>query len=141
MRNLQLLIIALFVTFSSSFGQEISKKQHKHIAKFISAVQNHSEKKVFKLLDKEYRKAQLTFLEGRKTQLIDDLFSGSEIDSEKFVNGELKNILKIETAEVIANKDGSYKYIFRIRDGSSDFLIVLSLTKNKKKYGFVGAMG
>ena len=143
MRNYLLIFFSILLLGNISFSQEnaINVKQQKHIAKFLKYSISHNNKKIFKLLDKTYRKEQLTFLKGNKTQLIDDLFSGMDIDNENFINMGLENILKIEVAEVIKNKDNTYKYIFRVRDSEHDILFSLPLKKTKNKYGFIGAMG
>ena len=39
------------------------------------------------------------------------------------------------------NADGSYEYVFRVRDADHDILAYLHLDKKGKRFGFVGAVG
>ena len=136
------LLLFLIVSFNS-FGQEISEKQHEHIRAFVHAVENHSVKKVIKLMNKTYKKEQLAFLKGNKDQFVSELFGGTDFtsNSEDYINIVFSEITKIEVAEVIALKKGGYTYIFRIRDGNHDILSSLRLVKEGRKYGFIGSVG
>lgn len=134
-------LLFLLLSFSSN-AQEISEKQQKYIRDFTSAVSNHNSKKVIKLLDKTYRKEQLTFLEGNKKQFINELFSGYEIDSDNYVNVAFTEILSFTVVEVIKLKGGEgYTYIFNIKYGNVDIYCSLLLKQKGNKYGFVGAVG
>ncbi|MDX2361665.1 MAG: hypothetical protein QNK23_12730 [Crocinitomicaceae bacterium] len=134
-----LIFIALAVTLQCN-AQEISPKQQKFIKGFVEAVKSHKVNKVLRFMDKTYKKEQLAFLGGNKEQFVNELFGGTDILTDQWVNIQLKNILKIEIAEVIALKDGSYTYIFRIWDSEHDILTSLLLLKNKKM-GIEGAWG
>lgn len=136
------ILILQFIT-SFSFGQEISEKQQTHVAKFITAVTNHDQKSVIKLMDKKYRKEQIAFLKGNKEQFVNELFGGSDVNnSDIYVQLKLNEITKIEVAEVIELKGGEgYTYIFRIRGKEKDVYISLGLKKTGKKYGFIGSVG
>ena len=131
----------ILVNPSYSQDEKIPESQQKYIRKFTNAVSKRSEKEIFKLLDKKYRKEQLKFLSGNRTQLINELFGGSDLETNDYRNIKFSHILKIEVAEVIREKNGMYKYIFRIK--TSDFEIFTSLLLNKKgkKYGFTGPVG
>lgn len=131
-----LLFIGLF-SFSTR-AQEIDDAQVAFVNRFKEAVMDHNYKKVFKFLDKDYRKEQLKFLEGNKEQLVNELFSGQS--GEKYVTLKVTEILKIEIAEIEKIAEG-YVYIFRVRDTNSDILSDLLLVKKGKKFGFVGASG
>jgi len=135
------MICLLFICLFSFTGntQEIDDAQIEFVNRFKAAVLEHKTQKVFKFLDKEYRKEQLKFLNGNKEQLVNELFGG--MDSDKYKTIKIAEILKIEVAEVVQNEDGSYDYIFRVRDANSDILASLLLVKKGKKYGFVGASG
>lgn len=142
MKQLILLILVLFagLTFKS-YGQDISDKQITFANGFINAVVNHNSKSIVKHLEKNYRKEQLKFLEGRTEQFINELFSGNDMISDEYVNIKYQEITKIEISEIILLKEGGYTYIFRIRDGKHDVLCSLHLAKNDKKYGFIGSVG
>ncbi|MBL1280745.1 MAG: hypothetical protein COA33_010750 [Fluviicola sp.] len=143
MKLLFLFQLSFLFVASSCFSQEekIADAQQKYIKQFQEAVMSHSEKKVFKLLDKAYRKEQLKFLQGNRTQLVDEMFGGSDMETNDFRNIKLANILKIEVAEVIHEKNGMFKYIFRIKTSDFEIFTSLSLNKKGKKYGFTGAFG
>lgn len=138
----QFLVISILFLFSGlSKAQEIPKDQINFVNNFVAAAQKHDYKKVYKHLDKTYRKEQKKFLKGDKNQLIDELFSGTtEIDN-NFVTIPLSEIIKIEVAEVMPNNDGSFVYIFRVRDTENDIMTSIQLNKKGKHFGFVGAVG
>ncbi len=143
MKTSLLAILFLLIGMNVSAQSEISQKQIDFANKFIQAVGDHDQKKVIKMLDKEYRKEQLAFLNGNKKQLVDELFGGEDMkDPSVYANIKLENVLKIEIAEVIPLKgNNKYNYIFRVRDGQFDILTTLILKKKGKKFGFVGAFG
>jgi len=134
-----ILLIALISSFQCQ-AQEISPKQQKFIAGFVKAVKSHKIKKVLKFMDKTYRKEQMAFLGGNEEQFVNELFGGTDILTDNWINIQFKNILKIEVAEVIALDDGSFTYVFRVRDSEHDLLTTLLLLKNKKM-GLEGAWG
>jgi hypothetical protein len=136
-------LLFLLVTFNAGnlIAQNVPIEHGKFISSFTEAIQAHNEKKVIKLMDKEYRKEQIALLEGRKEQFLNELFGGQNANSEDYINIRFNDIQTIEVAQVIALKDGGYTYIFRIKDGTNDILSSLSLKKNGKKYGFVGSRG
>lgn len=137
--GLLLIGFLLLAGFSDAQSQDLSEKQIAFANRFVAAVQDHNYKKVYKCLDKAYRKEQSKFL-GDKIQLMDELLSGADGDS--YIVMKITDITKIEIAEVISLKgyEGT-TYIFRIRDGSHDVLASLLLKKIGKKFGFVGALG
>lgn len=92
------------------------------------------------MMDKAYRTAQLTLLDGNTEQFVNELFGGIDLFTEEFVGIQFENILRIEIAEIIDLENGSFEYIFRLRDGKVDFLSSLKLV-GTKKLGFVGAVG
>ena len=140
-RNL-LLILGLMISLGSR-AQEISQKQIDFANAFIEAVSSHNQKKVIKMMDKEYRKEQLANLKGNKKQFVDELFGGEDMkDPSIYANIKLENVIKIEIAEVIPLKSGNkYNYIFRVRDSQFDILTTLILKKRGKKFGFIGSFG
>lgn len=138
------LFFILFISgiFSiGSFAQEITDKQIDFVNSFIAAVESHNMNTVIKMTDKEYRKVQLKFLEGRKEQFINELFGGVDLMTDKYVNTRFADILKIEVAEIIPQENGYFEYIFRIRDGEHDLTKSLLLRKTKNKFGFIGSVG
>lgn len=134
-----ILVILLFALPSFVWAQDVSDDQIKFVNQFKDAVMDHNLNKVYRFLDKDYRKEQRKFLGGDKEQLLNELFSGN--DNELFLSIPIQEILKIEVAEVVKNEDGSYDYIFRIRDADHDILAYLLLVKKGKRFGFVGAVG
>lgn len=131
----------LFLLPAFANAQELSQDQIDFVNGFVTAVSEHNYKKVYKHLDKSYRKEQKRFLGGNKEQLIDELFSGNGIVSEEFAVISVSEVLKIEVAEVMPNDDGSYEYVFRVRDANHDIMAYLHLNKKGKRFGFVGAVG
>jgi len=124
-----------------AFGQEISKEQIAFVNKFIAAVEAHDQDAVLSMTDKNYRKEQLKFLEGRKEQFINELFGGVDIMNEDYINTKFLDILKIEVAEIVPKENGNSEYVFLIRAGHHELLKSLLLKKSKNKFGFIGAMG
>lgn len=100
----------------------------------------HDEKGIIQHMDKGYRKEQIAFLDGNTEQFVDELFGGTDVLTGEYVNIKFKNILRIEVAEVVDRQDGSFEYIFRVRDGQADVMSSLLLVTGKKM-GFVGARG
>jgi len=92
-------------------------------------------------MDKTYRKEQLAFVEGRKEQFLNELFGGQDIRTNEYINMKFNDIQHIEVKEVIPLKDGSYNYIFSIRDGQHLLLRSLLLNKDGRRYGFIGSVG
>lgn len=138
----QLIFISiLFLLPLASRAQEISDDQINFVNDFAAACKNHDYKKVYKHLDKSYRKKQRKFLKGNKTQLMDELLGGTGIDDDEFVVIPISEIIKIEVAEVMETEDGSFEYVFRVRDAKHDILAYLHLEKKGKRFGFVGAVG
>lgn len=134
----------LFYLFLGSLplqAQEISEEQKHFVNHFISVVEAHQLKATLKCTDKIYRKEQLRFLEGRKEQFVNELFGGMDLNTNSYVNTRFNDILKIEVAEIIPQEDGSFEYIFRIRDEKHDLLKSLLLRKTKNRFGFIGSMG
>lgn len=135
-----IVFIALFFILPAfSWAQDISDDQIKFVNQFKAAVTDHDVNKVYHLLDKDYRKSQRKFLKGDTSQLLNELFSGN--NNETYVTIPIEEILKFEVAEIVENEDGSFTYIFRVRDVEHDILSYLQLVKKGKKFGFVGAVG
>lgn len=108
--------------------------------RFMQAVTDHNQEAVIKMTEPGYRKTQIAFLGGRKTQFVNELFGGTDLHTSEFVNTKFAEILKIEIAEVVGMENGNFEYIFRIRDGRHDILVNLIYVPGKKG-GFVGAVG
>jgi hypothetical protein len=140
MKQLIVLLALLGLSFTSS-AQEIDQKRIDFVNKFYLAVIHHKQKKVIKMMDKDYRKEQLAFLEGNKEQFVDELFSGVDQESQKFVNSELKNVDAMEIQDVKETGAGAWEYTFLVVAGPYKMEIVLLLKKSGRKYGFVGAVG
>lgn len=142
MKNIRFLLFLGVLTFSNqSFAQEVSDAQIAFVNQFIASIESHDQKATLKFTDKNYRKEQLKFLEGRKEQFINELFGGVDMMTNEYINTRYANILKVEVAEIIPQGDGFFEYIFRIRDGEHDLLKSLLLKKTKNKFGFIGSMG
>ncbi|XOV67501.1 MAG: hypothetical protein ACFHU9_17945 [Fluviicola sp.] len=132
-------ILLLLPGFSKA--QDISDKQIEFVNTFVAAAKAHQYNKVYRLLDKSYRKEQRKFLKGKKKQLLDELFAGTGIDAPNFSVIPISEIIRIEVAEVIAMDNDNYTYIFRVQDVDHDILVSLELVKTGNRYGFVGAVG
>jgi hypothetical protein len=135
----QLVFVSLLFIFFGSYAQELDQRQIRFVNDFVQAVELHQWKNVYRLLDRDYRKAQTKFLSGNKEQLVNELFSGS--NGSEFVVIPVSEVLKFEVAEVEQNSDGSFTYIFRVRDAVHDIYSALQLVKRGRRYGFVGASG
>lgn len=133
-------LIFLLLLFASQQANAQTDAHIKFANTFIEKVTAHDQKGVIKMMEKVYRTAQLTFLDGNTEQFLNELFGGTDILSEEYVTIKFEDILRIEVAEVVDLGDGSYDYIFRVRDGKRDILSNLKLV-GKKKLGFVGAVG
>ena len=70
MKQLLFIAVLLLLPFVSN-SQEFPEAQIDFVNSFIEAVQEHDYKKVYRHLDKKYRKEQKKFLGGNKKQLID----------------------------------------------------------------------
>lgn len=130
-----------FLIPSVLYAQNISEKQVSFVNKFVAAVDNNDVKKTYTFLDTKYRKEQTRFLNGNKEQLVNELFSGTGMDDDTFVVIPVTEVLRIEVAEIEPNEDGSFVYIFRVRDSEHDILASLTLIKKGRRFSFVGAVG
>lgn len=122
-------------------AQEIDQRGAKFVIKFCKVVAAHKESRVIKCLDKKYRTDQLEFLGGNKTQFVNELFSGNEIQTGEFVNLKLEEIDAIEIVEMEALEYMAWIYVFHIKAGDHTIELWLELKKHGRKYGFVGAVG
>lgn len=138
MTKLILLLIFLGGLFTAE-AQELPKKAIKTIESFKDATLNHSLNGVMKTLDKSYRKEQLTFLENRKEQLINELYSGTDLN-EQYHNCRLADVLHIELIEWFEEGD-NYTIIFNVRCHEQNFIASYLLMKKGSKFGIVGAVG
>ncbi len=143
MKNTIVLLFLFFIFTFNGNTQEINipKDHTKIVQTFLTGVNEHSNAKVLKSMDKNYRKEQIKFLNGNKEQFINELFGGEDLNTHKYMNQVFEKIQKFELYSIIKDKQGNYKYIFRSQDGQSDILITLFLSKEGKKYGFEGARG
>lgn len=137
MKHPFILLLLLLAPSGSLLAQNIAQDQIDFVNGFVNAVSSHNEKKVYRYLDKAYRKEQKAFL-GSKQQLLDELFSGE--DDGVFVTIPTREIIRIEIAEIVDDELGA-TYIFRVRDTEHDILASLYLKKGTNYFGFEGARG
>lgn len=140
MKQLTVLLLFIVLGFSSS-AQEADMKRIDFVSKFYAAVTSHKSSKVIKCFDKTYRKEQIKFLSGNKEQFVNELFAGTDANTEKYYNLKLEDIDGIEVFTISEQENGDRKYTFHISSG--DLLIEQSLILRKtgNKYGFIGAVG
>lgn len=136
--TLLIIAILLLIPVASLRAQDELTEVQKFANSFIEAVAEHDYKKVWKHLDKTYRKQQSKFLAGNKKRMMDELFSGE--DGKKWVTIDIEEVTKIEIAEVEENEDGTFYYVFRVRTTKYDVYSGLIL-KTIPKLGFEGASG
>lgn len=135
------LLIAFFLLELYTIqAQELPKNAIKTIEIFKSTTIEHSQNGVFNTLDKSYRKEQMTFLENRKEQFINELYSGTDVQ-DQWHNCRLSDVLQIELIEWFEEEGGNYTIIFNIRCHEKSFIASYLLKKRGKKYGIVGAVG
>ena len=141
MKSLSLFLFFLVFASINSNAQDVSQEQINFVNQFMEDVVGKNEKGIFKSLDKKYRKEQLRFLKGNKTQLLNELLAGSDIRTDEFVSFQIKNIIRMEVAEILELNNGDFEYIFRVRAPDKDALCSLLLRSIKGKFGFIGAVG
>ena len=132
------LLFVLLVTVQLVSAQ--SEAQHTFIHSFLENVTQHQDQAIINQMEKSYRKEQLKFLGGNTAQFLNELLSGTDINSGEWTNIQFDDILRIEVAEVVEQADGNFEYIFRIRTESADLLCSLLLHVGKR-FGFEGARG
>ncbi len=135
------IFFALLVFPSLAQAQDGSQEQIDFVNDFKEAVREHDMRKIYRSLDRDYRKSQKKFLGGNKRQLLNELFAGTGITDEVFVVIPIDEILKFEVAEIERENSSTHTYIFRVRDANHDILTSLVLVKKGKRFGFVGAVG
>ncbi len=142
MKRITLLFIGVFVGFLGT-AQDNDTDRIDFAHTFCTAVMAHDQAKVIKLTDKGYRKAQIKFLDGDKTQFVDELFGGVDVLTDEYVNLKLLEIESIAVIEVseYAEEFGGWEYVFQIRAGSHTIWRSLLLKKDGKKFGFIGSQG
>lgn len=140
--KLQLILSCLLVSMSLSLhAQQVSERENLLIMDFLKAVNTHDTKLLMKTLDKSYRKEQLRFLEGRKTQFINELFSGTLIETQVFTTPKFEELSNCLVGEIQYTEDGSTIYVFQCSYQDQNLQFNLTLRQKGKKYGLVGAVG
>ena len=138
MKPTLLIIALLLIPVAALRAQDELTESQKFANSFLDAVMEQDYKKVWKHLDKTYRKQQTKFLAGNKKRMMDELFSGE--DGKKWVTIAVDEVTKIEVAEVEDRGDGTIYYVFRVRTHEYDIFTGL-LLKTEPKLGFEGASG
>ncbi len=134
--------LILFVGLGSGAqAQEIDMKRIDFVNSFYKAVTSHNQKKIIKHLDKNYRKEQLAFLKGNKEQFVNELFGGTDINTNEWVNLKLNEIDNIEIQDVFDRGENEWEYVFHVTSGEKVLKVPLTLKQTGKKLGFVGAVG
>lgn len=137
-----LVILLLFIGLGWSIqAQEIDMKRIDFVNSFYKAVASHNQKKVIKHLDKNYRTEQLAFLKGNKEQFVNELFGGTDINSNEWVNLKLNEIDNIEIQDVFDRGENEWEYVFHVTSGEKVLKVPLTLKQSGKKLGFVSAVG
>lgn len=136
------ILFSVILFGSNAQAQKPTAGETEHVNKFIEAVNSHNQNGVFKLLDKKYRKEQLKFLGGNKEQLVNELFGGSELNSDVYINVKLAEIESIEINSAIVLKGGEgTTWMFTLKTKEKEVICTILMVKSGKKFGFVGAMG
>lgn len=140
MKRFTLLFICVFAGYFSS-AQEIDMARIQFVNEFCAAVLSHDEAKVIQRTDKDYRKEQIKFLDGNKTQFVNELLSGLDIDSDDYINAKLTEIESIEIVEAREYGQGEWEYVFHLKVGAHIIQRSLLLKKDRNKFGFIGSQG
>ena len=142
MKRLTLLFIGVLVAFSSS-AQDVETERIEFVKKFEAAVMAHDQTAVIKLTDKAYRKAQINFLDGDKTQFVDELFGGVDVLTDEYINLKFTEIQEIEYFEKTEYDEGfdGWVCVFLIKTGNNTIQRSLLLRRVGKKFGFIGSQG
>ncbi len=135
-----LTLIFAFIGLWSS-AQEHDMKRIAFANYFCKAVAEHDQNKVIKLTDKAYRTEQIKFLDGNKSQFVNEFFGGFEINTNEYINLRLEDIEQIEIVELIDEGGGYLDYIFHISSRGSTIERMLILRKTGNKFGFIGSQG
>lgn len=138
-RTIVTLIFSLFSIWGSA--QEIDMKRIDFTKNFFLAIIAHDESKVLKMTDKSYRKEQLAFLDGNKTQFVNELFGGVELNTNDYVNVVFTEIDSFEIQDTFDRGENEWEYVFHIWVGDQVIVRSLMLRKTGKKYGFIGSQG
>lgn len=142
MKRLTLLFIGVLLALSSS-AQDVETERIEFVKKFEAAVMAHDQAAVIKLTDKGYRKAQIKFLDGDKTQFVDELLGGVDIFTDEYINVKLADIHEVNVIEVSEDGAGNGEWVcvFQIRAGPHTISRSLLLRKDGTKFGFIGSQG
>jgi hypothetical protein len=142
MKRLTLLFIGVFAGFSGA-AQENDTDRIEFAKKFCATVIAHDQDQVIKLTDKSYRKAQIKFLGGDKTQFVNELFGGMDVLTDDYINLKFAEIETIAVVEVSEYSDefGGWEYVFHIKVGMHTVWKSLLLKKDGGKFGFIGSQG
>lgn len=140
MKRITLAFIFIGLTLTVS-AQEIDMKRIDFVNKFYKAVVDHEQSKVIKCTDKAYRKEQLVFLADNKEQFVNELFGGTDVNTNEYVNLTLSEIENIEIQDVFERGANDWEYVFHIKSGDHLVERSLLLRKTGKRYGFVGSVG
>lgn len=148
MQNTNLVSMKHLVTFLLFIGlgwsaqaQEIDMKRIDFVNSFYKAVTSHNQKKVIKHMEKAYRKEQIDFLKGNKEQFVNELFGGTDINTNEWVNLKLNEIDNIEIQDVFDRGENEWEYVFHVTSGEKVLKVPLILKQTGKKLGFVGTVG
>lgn len=135
-----LFMLFLFFISGSLLSQNSEEERLMFVNTFIDAVKTHDQKAILKHIDKSYKKEQLKLLKGNKSQFINELFSGIN-EMEEYKTPELSDIMNVELIDMKAIDDTNYNCAFEVETGDNVLYVELVLSLNKKKLGFVGAVG
>ncbi|MGE3802480.1 MAG: hypothetical protein AB7H80_15795 [Candidatus Kapaibacterium sp.] len=106
-------------------------------------------KLLMKLMDPKYvREQHDQFLEGRTDQFLNEFFSGENVETGEFVNLQVEDLHRVEEITVTeVEGEGVYEVvaILQIKSGiqvrSNWRLVVMKLSSNQFRAGFIGAVG
>jgi hypothetical protein len=115
-------------------------------ASFVNAVLTHDQELTMKHMDKRYAEEQYkAFLGKNKTQFLDELFSGTTLNSEEWVPTKFLEIQSITVLSIDPNGLEGWKVLFLVKSSKTETKCTLWIRKTGKgkrtKLGFEGAYG
>jgi hypothetical protein len=139
-------LIGLVITLTD-YAQKInSTNPELFTASFIKAVLAHDQELTIKHMDKRYTEEQYkVFLGKNKNQFLDELFSGTTVNSEEWIPTKFLEIQSITALSIEPNGLEGWKVLFLVKSAKTETKCTLWIRKTGKgkrtKLGFEGAYG
>ncbi|MCI5058274.1 MAG: hypothetical protein MRY83_19340 [Flavobacteriales bacterium] len=136
---MKLVVLFIMLSCSQLFAQDIEQ----YLESFEKSVLENNTNAILELIDKDYKSEQLSFLNGREAQFINELFCGSN-EKAGFRCVAFDDIKDLEK-KLVESTDGGYNIVYIVKTDEfsieCDWFIRRSNDEQGSTLGLVGAVG